>query len=311
MLHCTVCGRLYLHERSLNRHTQSHHIQQLFTFGQCRKSFTRSVNLTKHHGSCTGHRVQHQQRPTTTITTTPPPTTTTPEFSLRQHRTTMGDAERYEIDMQETKHLDHISNAIHFLQPTMQKFQHKHQAYKFQIAITIVCHEAVDPSVVTKPPVALTSEMIAVYADAAPPLDNVIRQLLNFIEVFELNGWGWVFFHFESLQLTLWQLDPLRGSAYIPLSRWIQTKGAVVNVTGTGDDCFKWAVLVGMHAATSYGPVRWTHGKVRYFFFTFSRPSFFRWFFRIGKQHVYQRIWCWRRQRSNLSSPRFVHTCFR
>ena len=101
-----------------------------------------------------------------------------------------------------------------------------------------------DPSVLTQPPVTLNSEMIAVYTYTTPPLDDVNRNLLNFIEVFELNGSGWVFPHFESLQLTLWQLDPFRGSAYIPLPRWIQTKRAVVNVT---DDCFKWAVLAGMH----------------------------------------------------------------
>ena len=107
-----------------------------------------------------------------------------------------------------------------------------------------MCHKAVDPSVVTQPPVTLTSEMIAVYAaDAAPPLDDVNRQLLNFIEVFELNGIS----HFQDLQLTMWQLDPLQGSAYIPLPRWIQTRIAVVNVAGTGDDCFKWAILAGMH----------------------------------------------------------------
>ena len=47
------------------------------------------------------------------------------------------------------------------------------------------------------------------------------------------------------------------------------------------------------------------------FLFTFSRPSFFRWFFHIDKQHVYQRIWRGRRQRGNLSSPGFVHTCSR
>ena len=105
-----------------------------------------------------------------------------------------------------------------------------------------------DPSVVTQPPVTLTSEMIAVYTtDAAPPIDDVNRQLLNFIEVFELNETGWVFSHFQDLQLTLWQLDPLRGSAYIPLPQWIQTKRAVVNVAGTCDDCFKWAILAGMH----------------------------------------------------------------
>ena len=90
--------------------------------------------------------------------------------------------------------------------------------------------------------------MIAVYAaDTTPPLDDVNRQLLNFIKVFELNGSGWVFSNCQNLQLTLWQLDPLRGSAFIPQPRWIQTKRVAVNVAGTGDDCFNWAILAGMH----------------------------------------------------------------
>ena len=84
----------------------------------------------------------------------------------------------------------------------------------------------------------LTSEMVAVYSDASPSLGDVYRQLLNFIEVYEHNGSGCVFSHFASLQLTLWPLDPLHASAFVPLP---------VNVTGTGDDCFKWAVLAGMH----------------------------------------------------------------
>ena len=52
-------------------------------------------------------------------------------------------------------------------------------------------------------------------------------------EVYEQNGPGWVFSNFVSLQLTLWHLDPLRR--------------AVVNIRGTGDDCFKWVVLVDMY----------------------------------------------------------------
>ena len=33
----------------------------------------------------------------------------------------------------------------------------------------------------------------------------------------------------------------------VRLPRRIQDKRAVVNVVGTGEDCFKWAVLAGMH----------------------------------------------------------------
>ena len=58
----------------------------------------------------------------------------------------------------------------------MKTFEVKHRAYKFQVAIMIVCHKAVDPSVVTQPPVTLTSEMIAVYAaDATPPATEFHR----------------------------------------------------------------------------------------------------------------------------------------
>ena len=53
-------------------------------------------------------------------------------------------------------------------------------AYKFQIAVDVVFHKAVDPAVITQQPVTLTSEMVAVYADV-PPLNDVNRQLLNFI----------------------------------------------------------------------------------------------------------------------------------
>ena len=89
--------------------------------------------------------------------------------------------------------------------------------------------------------------MVAVYSDASPPLEDVYRHLLIFIEVYEHNGSGWVFSNFASLQLTLRHLDPLGASAFVPLPQWIQKKKAVVNVTGTGNNCFKWAVLAGMH----------------------------------------------------------------
>ena len=120
------------------------------------------------------------------------------------------------------QHLDQLSTALHLLLLTMTQFHIKHHAYKFQVAITIVCHKAVDPSVVTQSPVTLTSEIIAVYAaDTFPPLNDVNLQLLNFIEVFELNGSWWVFSTFQSLQLTLWQLDPLlhRASQWAAMNR--------------------------------------------------------------------------------------------
>ena len=51
-------------------------------------------------------------------------------------------------------------------------------------------HKAVDPAVGAQPPVTLTLEMVAVYSDAVTPLEDVYRQLLNFIEVYKHNGSG-------------------------------------------------------------------------------------------------------------------------
>ena len=108
-------------------------------------------------------------------------------------------------------------------------------------------HKAVDPAVVTQPPVTLRCDMAAVYPDGSPQLEETPACLLELIEVYEHDGSGWVFSSFVSLQLTLWHLDPLRASAFVPLPKWIQDKHAVTNIVGTGDDCFKWAVLAGLH----------------------------------------------------------------
>ena len=85
----------------------------------------------------------------------------------------------------------------------------------FLVVILYIKREAV----VTQQPVTLTSEMLAVYPCAIPPLEDVNRQLLNFIEVYEHNGSGWVFSNFASLQLTLWHLDPLRANAFVGSER--------------------------------------------------------------------------------------------
>ena len=95
--------------------------------------------------------------------------------------------------------------------------------------------------------------MVAVYAGDAPPLKDVNRQLINLVEVYEHNSSCSTF---ASLQLTLWYLDPLRASAFPPLPRWIKDKNAVTNIIGTGNDCFKWAGLAGMHPTTSDHPNR-------------------------------------------------------
>ena len=87
--------------------------------------------------------------------------------------------------MKEAKRLSTLNKAIDIFKPAMVMFQQENGAYKFQVAASIVFHKAVDPTAVTHPPVVLTSEMVAVYTDAARPLVDLNRQLLNFREVSE------------------------------------------------------------------------------------------------------------------------------
>ena len=58
---------------------------------------------------------------------------------------------------------------------------------------------------------------------------------------------------------------------------------AVVIIRGTGDYCFKWAVLAGMHPvfANAHRMSQYTEHVGKYDFpSTFSYASFFCWFFR-------------------------------
>ena len=117
-----------------------------------------------------------------------------------------------------------LEKGVTSFKPVKAKYHHDHKACKFQLAVDVVFHKAIDPAVITQSAVTLTSEIAAVYAGDAPPLADVNRQLVNLVEVYEHNGSGWV--------------DPLRASAFVPLPCWIQDKKAVINVIGTGNDCF-------------------------------------------------------------------------
>ena len=97
---------------------------------------------------------------------------------MRKTRKSLGGAvEQFTVNMKEAINLSALKKAIAVCTSAMTTFQEEHHAYKFQISV--VFHKAVDPAVITQPPVVLTSEMVAMYADAVPPLDDVYRQLLT------------------------------------------------------------------------------------------------------------------------------------
>ena len=212
---CDQCGRMCMHRRSLDRHADRNHMDNpVFSCNQCEKTFARFDNLEKHKRTCVRGRVTvagpaAKRRRISGLT---------PEFVVRKTQRSLGGAvELFAVYMKESKHLSVLQGAITTFNPVMAKYHQDHQAYKFQIAVYVDFHKAVYPAVITQPPVTLTSEMVAVYSDDSPPLEDVNRQLMNFIEVYEHNGSGWVFTHFAPLKLTLWHLDPLHASDFVPL----------------------------------------------------------------------------------------------
>ena len=149
---CCHCGRWHRHEKGLKRHVRSSHTNQpLSSCDQCRRSFNRADNLQKHMRNCTGRGVAVAAATT---------------FPAAKQRCTGIASERlqfkFTVNMKEAKSLSTLEKAIVVFKPVMMDFQQKHNAYIFQIAVSIIFHKTVDPAVVTQPPVVLTSEMVAV-----------------------------------------------------------------------------------------------------------------------------------------------------
>ena len=158
---------------------RNHTDHPIFDCNQCGKSFARSGNLEKHKRSYTGDAVAAVAVPVAAPTDKKGRIAS--EFKLRKtHKSLGGDVEQFPVNMKGARHLSILKEAIAVFTPVMTKFQQEPRAYKFQVAVCVVFHKTVDPAVVTQPLVTLTSEMVAVYADASPPLGDVYRQLLTF-----------------------------------------------------------------------------------------------------------------------------------
>ena len=147
---------------------------------------------------------------------------------------------------EETDIINLSQTSIFAVKSNLIKYRGLKNALKFNMALHAVFEKAVDPAVKTDPPVCLVPEPFEVYADT-----NVKTCLNadtdNYIDIDERNGSGWVLSRLEALDITIWQLDPLRASSYRRLPTWIVNKHAVTNVRNTDNNCFKWAFLAGMH----------------------------------------------------------------
>ena len=68
------------------------------------------------------------------------------------------------------------------------------------------------------------------------------REAVNEFDTYQGQKSGLVLEVVEQLNVTLFKLDPLNGSSYLPLPPAIRSKGALINLKNKDNMCFKYAV---------------------------------------------------------------------
>ena len=67
------------------------------------------------------------------------------------------------------------------------------------------------------------------------------------IEKWTCQGSGWVVTRVLCLYVNIAKYQPLKGSSYVELPKYLKNKKAIVNVHNTDQECLKWALLSALH----------------------------------------------------------------
>jgi len=128
-------------------------------------------------------------------------------------------------------------------------FLQTRHALKFNFGVSVIYEQAINPAIITDPPVTLYTEQFEVYNDTniKELLQTASIQLQNRLVAYESVGSGWLLHRLVSLDLTLWHLNPLRGSYQHVLPEWVRRTKSVRSVKSRDNQCFKWAVLASLY----------------------------------------------------------------
>ena len=72
--------------------------------------------------------------------------------------------------------------------------------------------------------------------------DRMKDKIIESFAAYMRNGSGWRLKKVVKLTVTKSRINPLRGSSYIALPKWIEKKKALINIKNQDDECFKYAV---------------------------------------------------------------------
>jgi len=75
------------------------------------------------------------------------------------------------------------------------------------------------------------------------------EQVLEDLAKFQMNGSGWTFHSIAALDIHTVGYEPLNGSSWVPLPKFLANKKAIINMKNTDNQCFKWCIARALNPA--------------------------------------------------------------
>ena len=234
-VNCQQCGKIFFGESALKKHVKIHNVSKLHNCAMCSKQFACIYNLLLHIKLCRseensgagigGRNKAGIERRNESESDAPTKRSKVGRI-MRVRLAFKGAAATYRLSLNKNDEIDGLKDSIFLMERKISKYQVCRQALKLTMAIHAVLVKANDSSIETNPAVVLNTQPFEVYAvmDIPTCLLSAYEQLISDIKLFQRNESGWVLAHINWLDLTLWELDPLRGSSYHEFPMLIKDK---------------------------------------------------------------------------------------
>jgi len=75
------------------------------------------------------------------------------------------------------------------------------------------------------------------------------EQILEDLAKFQMNGSGWAFHSIVALDIYTVGYEPLNGSSWVPLPKFLARKKVIINMKNTDNQCFQWCIARALNPA--------------------------------------------------------------
>ena len=79
--------------------------------------------------------------------------------------------------------------------------------------------------------------------EAVKLVEDSFKNIETKVQNFAQDGRAWQFKEVEQLEIHTTEFNPLKGSSYIDLPKWIKDKKAIINIKNKDDKCVLWCIL--------------------------------------------------------------------